>query len=121
MSGRKNKHKREIQKSQHRQEEVNTEFIEEQSTVKFNIKCKSQKESHSLNSVKMEVKGYDENRTSHNNWWHPYFVFGSIRVPNSVRTPAKRTEVFRGFPRSLQRDAGLHNSFLPQLFQIIIQ
>ena len=38
MSGRKNKHKREIQKTKHKQEEVNKECIEEQSTVKGNIK-----------------------------------------------------------------------------------
>jgi hypothetical protein len=37
-SGRKNKHKREIQKTKHKQEEVNMECMEEQSTIKRNIK-----------------------------------------------------------------------------------
>jgi hypothetical protein len=36
-SGRKNKHRREMQKTKHRQEEVNKECIEEQSNVKRNI------------------------------------------------------------------------------------
>jgi hypothetical protein len=37
-NGKKTRHKREIQKTKHKEKEVNTERIEEQSTVKRNIK-----------------------------------------------------------------------------------